>query len=159
MMCFYFKSRWVKERRADEEAIKHYCADKSEVRRLEKENFAQDIEMNSFRTTYSRLQGQMRAQTYVLKSTKQRMAETYNHIDFLERGMTDLKKNMAKLKRVRETLRDELGITRKEVQNSCTHMENLKNSSQVFWTEYEKFVSIEDIRRQTFHGYVKLVFI
>jgi len=34
----------------------------------------------------------MRAQTYVLESTKQRMAETYNHINFLERGMIDLKK-------------------------------------------------------------------
>jgi len=89
----------------------------------------------------------MRAQTYVLESTKQRMAETYNHINFLERGMIDLKKKVAKLKRVRETLREELGITRKEVQNSCTHMENLKKSSQVFWTEYEEFVSNEDIRR------------
>lgn len=57
MMCSYFKSRWVKERRVNEEAIKQYCADKSEVRRLEEKNFAQDIEINSLRTTYSRQQG------------------------------------------------------------------------------------------------------
>lgn len=59
----------------------------------------------------------------------QRMTKIYNLIDFLERGMTGLKKEVAELKGAKETLREELGIIRNEVQNSCTHIENLKNSS------------------------------
>lgn len=54
--------------------------------------------------------------------------EVYNRIDLLERGMTDL----VELKRVRDTLKEELKIVREKVQNSRSRMKNLKNSSQVF---------------------------
>lgn len=73
------------------EAIEQYRADKYEVHRLKEEKIVQDIEMVSLRTAYSRLQRHIGAQTHALESTEQRITEVYNCIDFLNKGMTDLK--------------------------------------------------------------------
>jgi hypothetical protein len=85
----------------------------------------------------------MEAQTYVLESTEQWLVETYNHIDFLKRWITDLEKEVIELKRAR-TLREELKIVREKVQNSRARMESLKNSSQAFWSEYGEFVYLTE---------------
>jgi hypothetical protein len=44
---------------------------------LKEEKVAQNVEMNSFRTEYSRLQGHIRAQNYLLESTKQHLVKAY----------------------------------------------------------------------------------
>ncbi|KAG6736039.1 hypothetical protein POTOM_061266 [Populus tomentosa] len=54
MMHVYFKNRLVEEKRAMEEVIKQYRASKFEFRRLKEKKDAQDVEMDSLRTTYSK---------------------------------------------------------------------------------------------------------
>jgi hypothetical protein len=53
-----------------------------------------------------------------------------------------LKKEVVELKGTRKTLNEELMIGREEVQNSRTRMENLKNYSQAFYSEYEESMSL-----------------
>ncbi|KAL9378144.1 hypothetical protein Peur_029479 [Populus x canadensis] len=98
--------------------------------------------MDSFKTGYSGVYREMRAQTYALESTKQRLVEAYNYIDLLEKGMANLEKKLAKLKGARDTLKEEPKIAREDVQNSRARMENLKNSSQALWSEYRESVSL-----------------
>nr|TKR91406.1 hypothetical protein D5086_0000223750 [Populus alba] len=54
MMHVYFKNRLVEEKRAMEEVIEQYRASKFEFRRLKEKKDAQDVEMDSLRTTYSK---------------------------------------------------------------------------------------------------------
>jgi len=54
MMRAHFKNRLVEEKRAMKEVIEQDRADKSEFRRLKEKKDAQDVEMDSFRTSYSK---------------------------------------------------------------------------------------------------------
>lgn len=80
------------------EVIEQYRADKSKIYRLKEEKATQDVEIDSFRTVYSRLQGHMSNQTHTLESTEQQLVEVYNHIDLLKRQMTDLEKEVTELR-------------------------------------------------------------
>jgi hypothetical protein len=50
--------------------------------------------------------------------------------------MNDLEKEVDEFKGAGETLREGLKLAKEEVQNSHARMEDLKNSSQDFWSEY-----------------------
>lgn len=124
------------------ETIEQYHASKFEVRWLNEEKVAQNADIAFLKTTYTQLQGELRAQTYILESNKQKLAEIYSHIDFL-------KEEVAELKGAREALRGELRMSKEEmraakeeVESSHLRMTTLKNYSQVFQTEFRIFVSL-----------------
>nr|TKS14239.1 hypothetical protein D5086_0000043130 [Populus alba] len=116
IMCVHSKNRWAEEKRVMKEVIKQYRADKSKFHRLKEEK------------------------THAMKMTEQRLVEAFNHIDLLERRMIELENKVPELRGARDTLKEEPRITREEVQKSCARMDNLKNSFQMFWSEYGESV-------------------
>ena len=63
---------------------------------------------DSLTTAYTQLQNELGTQTSSPKSTKEKLVEVYNHIDFLE-------KQMAKFKGEKEAFREGIRKTTKEM--------------------------------------------
>jgi len=72
-----------------------------------------------------------------LESTKKKLGEACNYIDFLDKEIIELKES-------NDTLNEELN-TKKKAYNSRLRMKRLKNSSQEFYVKYREYISLTKI--------------
>lgn len=72
-----------------------------------------------------------------MESTKKKLGEACNYIDFLDKEIIELKES-------NDTLNEELN-TKKKAYNSRLRMKRLKNSSQEFYVKYREYISLTKI--------------
>lgn len=72
-----------------------------------------------------------------MESTKEKLGEACNYIDFLDKEIIELKES-------NDTLNEELN-TKKKAYNSRLRMKRLKNSSQEFYVKYREYISLTKI--------------
>jgi FtsZ-binding cell division protein ZapB len=86
-----------------------------------------------------------------LESTKEKLGDACNYIDFLDKEIIELKES-------NDTLNEELN-TKKKAYNSRLRMKRLKNSSQEFYVKYREYISLTKIIWDTLLIYIQLVFL
>lgn len=74
-------------------AIEQYHTNKTRVQRLMDEKATQDAKMKALKLVYAQLQRELKAQTFILESTQEKLREVYNRINSLKKEVVELKES------------------------------------------------------------------
>lgn len=81
----------LRKEKSWKKVIKQYRADRARICRLGEEKVAQDVKVKVIKATHAQLYKELKRRTYILSSVEEKLGEAYNLINFLEKGVTELK--------------------------------------------------------------------
>jgi hypothetical protein len=81
----------MRKEKSWKKVIQQYRANRARICRLREEEVAQDVEVKVIKATHAQLYGELKGRTYIISSVEEKLGEAYNLINFLEKGVTELK--------------------------------------------------------------------